>query len=212
VSAAERIASLYDDHAVVYDRDRSRGLMERPYLERVLGALSPASTVLDLGCGAGDPIARFFIEAGHRVTGVDVAPAMLGLCRRRFPGHEWLEADMRRLDLGRRFAAIVAWDSFFHLPCDDQRAMFAVFARHAVPGAALLFTSGDEEGVAMGTLYGRDLYHASLATTEYERLLTAHGFTTVLHRSADPECGEHTIWLARRDAVAAAEPWQARRQ
>jgi hypothetical protein len=76
----------------------------------------------------------------------------------------------------------------------------------------LLFTSGDREGVAMGTLYGRDLYHASLATGEYERLLSAHGFTPVLHRVADPACGEHTIWLARRDGADAAPASGAERR
>jgi SAM-dependent methyltransferase len=30
-------------------------------------------SVLDLGCGTGQPIARFFIEKGCAVTGIDVA-------------------------------------------------------------------------------------------------------------------------------------------
>jgi hypothetical protein len=76
--------------------------------------------------------------------------------------------------------------------------MFAVFERHAAPGAALLFTSGTEEGPAIGSLYGHELYHASLDTLEYERLLQVHGFEVSLHRVADPDCGEHTVWLARR--------------
>jgi SAM-dependent methyltransferase len=197
VSAAADIPALYDAAARQYDRDRSRAFFERPYLERVVADLAPEAEVLDLGCGSGEPIARFLIEAGCRVTGVDVAPAMLALCRGRFPAATWLEHDMRTLALGRRFAAIIAWNSFFHLPQDDQRRMFAVFERHAAPGAALLFTSGTGEGVTIGTLYGRPLFHASLDTTEYRRLLQTHGFAVSLHRVADPDCGEHTVWLAR---------------
>lgn len=199
---AAEIPSLYEALAAEYDRVRSRGPMERPYLARVLAALPARGAVLDLGCGVGEPIARAFIEAGHRVTGVDVAPAMLAYCRARFPGHEWIEADMRGLELGRRFDAIVAWDSFFHLPREDQRAMFAVFARHAAPHAALLFTSGTDDGTAIGTFGGRPLYHASLASAEYERLLRSHGFAVSLHKVADPDCGEHTVWLAERREAA----------
>lgn len=198
MSAAERIPQVYEAVAVDYDRERGPHLLERAYHERVLTTLVPRAEVLDIGCGSGNPVARFYIEAGHRVTGLDVSHAMLELCRQRFPDHEWIQQDMRMLNLKKCFAAIIAWDSFFHLPPDGQRAMFPIFARHAAPGAALLFTSGTEEGVAMGSMFGHEVYHASLDTAEYERLLAEHGFAVSLHRIAAPDCGEHTVWLAHR--------------
>jgi hypothetical protein len=108
----------------------------------------------------------------------------------------WLVRDMRNLSLGQRFDAIIAWDSFFHLRPDDQRAMFRVFRDHAGEGASLLFTSGPDAGEAIGSLYGRDLYHASLSAAEYRELLQRHGFEELLHRVEDAECGGHTVWLA----------------
>ena len=59
--------------------------------------------VLDLGCGAGDPIARWFIAEGFRVTGVDFATSMLEIARTRWPDGDWRAADMRVLDLGDTF-------------------------------------------------------------------------------------------------------------
>jgi SAM-dependent methyltransferase len=195
---AERIPEIYEAVAGEYDRARSPHLLERAYHERVLECLPPHSEVLDLGCGSGRPVAQFYIDAGHPVTGVDVSGAMVALCRERFPACSWLQQDMRALNLKKTFAAIIAWDSLFHLPPDGQRAMFPVLARHAAQGAALLFSSGTEEGSSVGSLFGHELYHASLATVEYERLLGAHGVAVSLHRVADPDCGEHTVWLARR--------------
>ena len=209
MTLAERIPAVYEAVAADYDRARAGNLLERAYHERVLSSLPPHSEVLDLGCGSGEPVARFYLEAGHRVTGVDVSRAMLALCRDRFPHCTWIEQDMRMLNLKKCFAAIVAWDSFFHLPPDGQRAMFPVFARHAAPGAALLFTSGTEEGVSVGTMFGQALYHASLDTAEYSRLLSEHGFAVSLHRARDPDCGEHTVWLAHRVA-GAADPAERR--
>ena len=78
--------------------------------------------------------------------------------------------------------------------------MFPVFARHAAPGALLLFTSGPHAGVAMGEIYGHALYHASLDSSEYENLLAAQGFRVLQHRAEDPDCGGHTVWLAQRPA------------
>jgi SAM-dependent methyltransferase len=129
----EGIIDLYERHARAFDRDRSRSLQEQTWLDRFLGHVRPASTVLDVGCGMAEPIARYVIERGFRVVGIDSSPSMIAMCRARFPGAEWLVADMRRLALGRRFDGILAWDSFFHLRMDAQRAMFARFAAHAGP-------------------------------------------------------------------------------
>ena len=192
------IRALYEAVARQFDRDRSRALMEKPYLDTLLSRLGGQREILDLGCGTAEPIARFFFDAGCRITGVDAAAAMIAICRERYPDGDWLEADMRGLDLGRRFDALIAWDSFFHLDPDDQRAMFPVFARHAAPGALLLFTSGPRAGVAMGEIYGHSLYHASLDSAEYESLLAAEGFRGLLHRVEDPDCGGHTVWLAEK--------------
>jgi len=119
------------------------------------------------------------------------------LCRERFPGEEWRVADMRGLALGRTFDGLLAWDSFFHLAADDQRAIFSVFRAHAAPGAPLLFTTGPAAGEAIGAFQGEPLYHASLAPNEYRSLLAGHGFEVVRHVAEDPECGGHTVWLAR---------------
>lgn len=168
---ADRIIEIYERHADAYDAQRGRALMERPWLDRFTALIPPGGRVLDLGCGMGEPIAAHLIGTGFRLTGVDTAPSLLGLCRARFPAQDWVLGDMRGLDLSRRFEGILAWDSFFHLDHADQRAMFAVFARHAAPGAALIFTSGASEGVALGCFEGEVLHHASLSPPEYRSLL-----------------------------------------
>lgn len=144
----------------------------------------------------GEPIARYLIEQGFRVVGVDSSPSLIALARERFPDSDWLVADMREVELNRRFDGILAWDSFFHLGMDDQRRMFPRFAALAERGAPLMFTSGPAEGEAIGAYEGEPLYHASLGPTEYERLLAANGFMVRAQEAEDPECGEHTIWLA----------------
>jgi len=138
------------------------------------------------------------------VVGLDAAPAMIERCRARFPDSEWVVADMRELELSRRFDGILAWDSFFHLAMDDQRGMFPRFASHAREGAPLMFTSGPGEGEAIGSYCGEPLYHASLSSSEYERLLTTSGFVGRAYVAEDADCGEHTIWLATYDGEPAA--------
>ena len=195
---ADDIASLYTRHAAAYDRQRGRKLMEAHWLDRFLSLLPTAPSVLDIGCGMGEPIARHLIEHGCAVTGIDSSPPLIALCRERFPQQDWHVADMRELALGRRFDGLIAWDSFFHLTPDDQRRMFPLFRVHAAQGTALLFTSGPAHGEAIGNFEGEPLYHGSLDPAEYRNLLDENGFAVIDHVVEDPECGGHTIWLAKQ--------------
>lgn len=196
-SPADAVIDLYQRHAATYDGLRGKLLMEGPWLGRFRNLLAPDAAILDIGCGTGQPIARHFMEQGHAVTGVDSAAAMIALCRARFPEGDWHVADMRRLALGRRFGGLIAWDSFFHLTPEDQRGMFKIFAAHAAPGAALMFTSGPAHGEAIGRFEGEALYHGSLDPQEYRALLVENGFAVVQHVVEDQSCGGHTIWLAQ---------------
>ena len=197
-SEADRIVGLYQRHGRAWAELRGNRLGEGVWLERFAALLPETASILDIGCGAGEPIGRWLIERGHALTGVDSAPALIALCRERFPEHDWRVADMRALALGRGFDGLIAWDSFFHLAHDDQRRMFEVFRAHASPGAALMFTSGPAHGEAIGEFAGEPLYHASLDPDEYRALLDASGFEVVAHVAEDPDCFGRTVWLARR--------------
>jgi ubiquinone/menaquinone biosynthesis C-methylase UbiE len=199
-AAARDIVDLYERHARDFDADRGAQLGgEKAWLDRFVKLLPIGATTVDLGCGSGEPIARYLIGRGLSVTGVDSSPTLISLCQARFPSSRWIVADMRALRLGEQFKGILAWDSFFHLSGRDQTRMFAVFKRHAAPGAALMFTSGHRNGEIVGSYRGDPLYHASLSTREYRSLLKAKGFRVVAHVVDDADCGGHTVWLAQRD-------------
>ncbi|MBM0107491.1 class I SAM-dependent methyltransferase [Steroidobacter sp. S1-65] len=194
----EDIVGLYQRHADAWDRDRRADpVIEQGWMDRFTALLQPGASVLDIGCGSGQPIAKYLIERGYDVVGVDSSPPLIKKCCARFPGNRWIIADMRALALHRTFDALIAWNSLFHLSHEHQRAMFPIFRCHASPGALLLFTTGSDHGVAIGWYQGEPLYHASLSSEEYRTLLDSHGFSVVAHSEDDPDCGGHAVWLAR---------------
>jgi len=195
---ANRMISHYERHASEWDADRrNSGWNDKSWHDRFINALPQGATVLDLGCGAGAPVALHMVECGIRVTGVDSSPTLISLCCERLPDQEWMVGDMRTLSLGRIFDGVLAWDSFFHLTYEDQRRMFTIFASHAAASALLMFNSGPTHGEAIGSYRGDPLYHASLDATEYEALLTQSGFEVVDHVVEDRQAGGRTVWLAR---------------
>jgi len=194
---ADSIIELYRRHGRAWASERGNRLVERAWLDRFRALLPGAGSVLDIGCGSGEPIARYLIAQGCNVSGVDSSPELIALCTASFPDLAWQVADMRTLSLAKRFDGVLAWDSFFHLGHDGQRGMFPRFRQHAAPRAALMFTSGPAHGEAIGNYKGEPLYHASLDADEYRALLNANGFEVVAHAVEDPDCGGHTVWLAQ---------------
>lgn len=196
---SDRIIQLYRRHADAWVQARGDKLIERTWIDWFADLLHPGSTVLDLGCGAGKPIATYIAnQKGFAVTGVDGAPEMIAKFRTNLPGETAIIQDMRTLNLKSKFGGVIAWDSFFHLTPEFQRQMFPIFGGHTEPGAPLLFTSGPSAGESVGTLAGEPLYHASLDPEEYREQLHRAGFSVYAQKAEDPNCGGRTVWLARR--------------
>ncbi len=196
---AQNTRDVYEQKAAAYDAQRSRALFEARWLARFTACLPAGGRVLDLGCGAGEPIARWFIAEGFRVTGVDIAGAMLDIARGRWPDGGWRQGDMRELDLGEAFDGIIAWDSFFHLRAQEQRTTIRRMARHLRVGGSLIFTVGPEDGERSGTVAGQPVYHASLSPAEYVALLEDQGLRLTGFLAEDPDCDRHSVMMARKD-------------
>jgi SAM-dependent methyltransferase len=98
--------------------------------ELIHGLLPPGGDVLDLGCGTGrlaEPLARL----GHPVTGIDNQPAMLAALR----AATGVLGDVTTLDLGRRYAGVLAMSHFVDVADPGfVAAVLGTVARHLRPG------------------------------------------------------------------------------
>lgn len=195
----EKVYECYDEIVSWFDDARTKTLMESEHLNLIVNSVQAGGSVLDLGCGTGEPIAQFFINKGFKVTGIDGSNKMIELCKKRFPNETWIISDMRNINLNQKFDVVLAWHSFFHLGQNSQRKMFKIFETHIKPDGILAFTSGEEEREVWSDNGGQQLYHASLSTSEYESLLKAASFKVLIHKVRDPECGEATVWVAKKE-------------
>jgi len=98
--------------------------------------------VLDLGCGTGMLAARIAQEISP-VVGADPAKGMLQVARGR-PGAErveWIEADAKTLDLGRRFNLIYLTGHAFQVFLNDADALAVLRAasRHLLADGSIAF-------------------------------------------------------------------------
>lgn len=134
------IADFYD-YPALYDALLPIEGHLRYYVDLVERQGGPA---LELACGTGQltvPIAL----TGVPTAGLDLSAAMLDAARvhasARGAAVEFVQGDMRRFDLDRRFGCIVlARNSLLHVTAtDDLVATFAAVRRHLAPGGIFAF-------------------------------------------------------------------------
>jgi cyclopropane fatty-acyl-phospholipid synthase-like methyltransferase len=191
---------IYEKKAQAWDEHRSRILFEKNWLDKFIERLPSKGQVLDVGCGAGEPIAQYFLNQGFKLTGLDASPKMLEISKSRFPMATWVEMDMREMKLDTKFDGIVSWDGFFHLNQEEQRQTIPLFADYLNSNGSLLLTIGHESGEVTGTVAGEKVYHSSLAVDEYKAILSNTGFDNVEIELEDESCGFHSILLATKSA------------
>jgi SAM-dependent methyltransferase len=91
--------------------------------------------LLDIACGSGYA-AALAAARGARVTGVDIAPALLEIARERTPDGTFLEGEMDALPLPDEQFDVVTSVNGFQFALDPANA-FAEAARVLVPGGRL---------------------------------------------------------------------------
>jgi SAM-dependent methyltransferase len=165
----------------------------------VVGAWAQAfpvgATVLDLGCGPGEPGARILGEAGLAVYAVDASPTMVAAFRERFPGvpidHDTVE---RSAFFDRTFDGVLAWGLMFLLDPAVQALVIEKAARVIVPGGRLLFTAPEQPCEWSDVMTGRR--SQSLGAVAYEQLLHDAGMMCVAQ--SQDEGGNHYLFFEKR--------------
>lgn len=108
----------------------------RPYLLARLG-LSPASRVLETGCGTGAITAALNAETSAQIFGLDLNPAYLRLAQRNDPGTRYTNANALHLPFSEdAFDAVVC--HFFLLWVPQAAAALAEMRRVTRPGGAII--------------------------------------------------------------------------
>jgi ubiquinone/menaquinone biosynthesis C-methylase UbiE len=199
--AGEPLQQIYDGLAAAYDAGRD-AFDTTPVFDAFYRRLPPGGGhVLDLGCGAGEPIARLFIEHGWQATGVDFAPRMLELAARRVPQMTRIQADMREVELPEAsFDAVTLIYCLFHIPRDDHPSLLAKVFRWLRPGGRLLFTyatkeyTGQDEFEGYKEFLGQPMFYSHTTPLKLRAQLEGVGFAcdSAAYRDIG---GETFLWI-----------------
>lgn len=187
----------YDAIADAFVAARSGSTTGRAIIRRWAASLPAGGTVVDIGCGSGEPVTATLIDAGLAVSALDASPALVAAFRQRFPAVEVAcEPVERSRFFGRRFDGAVAIGLMFLLPENAQRALVGRVAGALKPGGRFLFTAPRQACAWDDVLTGRR--SSSLGAAEYGRLLDAAGLDLIAEHVDE---GENHHFEARKRAA-----------
>jgi SAM-dependent methyltransferase len=127
-----------------------------------LAAAARPGAVLELGCGTGR-VARYLAQRGREVVGVDIDSDLVAALAEHAAADRLpiaaIRADVRDLELGRRFALILAPMQLAHLlpTAAERRRMLISIRRHLEPGGIAALTLLDPETIEETPQDAKDL-------------------------------------------------------
>ncbi len=109
------------------------------YRRAIMGAsATPPRTLLELGSGGGNMASHY--KQHFQSTLVDLSPQMLALSQPLNPECEHIQGDMRTVQLGRVFDAVLVHDAVMYLTSEeDLREAIATAFSHCRPGGIAIF-------------------------------------------------------------------------
>ena len=200
----QQVAAHWDRRAAGFDEDFGHSIRtagERAAWDRILALVLPrgrALDALDVGCGTGF-LSFELVVRGHRVSGVDFAPAMIAQARRKATARavsiRFEEGDAEQLRFGpATFDLVISRHLLWTLA--HPEAAIDEWVRVLRPGGRLVIVDGQFDAGAGPPTPGSARTSAEYATIgdqlpffggrpreEIVALLTAHGLRSV---ASDP--------------------------
>jgi len=168
----------YETHATTFIRCRSKGVdgVGAASVRLWARSLPPNATVLDVGCGTGDPISKALADEDLTVYGIDASSSMVQGFKQNFPNSPVAcEAAEDSSFFNRQFDAIIAWGLMFLLPAETQEIVIQKMANALSTGGKLLFTAPARSMKWEDAI--TEIESISLGAERYKALLAASGLS-----------------------------------
>ena len=168
---------------IACDYARLEGVIKWPrmrWIKKLLNHLEPNSSVLDLGCGSGDP-ADIEIAKKHKVTGVDISQAQINFARQKVPKGHFIHGDAASVDFpSASFDAVISFYALEHLPREEHGSVLGHIYQWLEARGFLLISmeAGDYDDV-IGEWLGVPMFISCFNPEMMKQLVVHEGFTVL---------------------------------
>ena len=188
----------YDKIAEKYHKQRSKH-SSKSLLTKFSKLLPKGSTVLDLGCGAGVPVTKFFVQKGYEVTGIDFSKSMLKLARKNVPEARFIKMDITKMKFKpNAFDGAVSFYAIIHIQREKHAGIYKKLHDTLKPDAIILFNPGTDNWEG----YEEDFLGARMFWSQYDpkktlKIIKNAGFEIIWSKIL--KLPEKQFWILARN-------------
>ncbi len=162
--------------------------------------------MLDLGCGNGDPVARW-LSPRFYVIGIDISQVQIRRAQELLPNARFLRADMTSVRFPpRSFQAVVMLYSLIHVPLRKHLPLLRRIYRWLTPGGLMLAIVGKTAwtGREHGWLgVTAEMYWSHADANTYAHWFRSLGFRVLRRRFIPEGSSGHELFLLQKPSAHA---------
>jgi SAM-dependent methyltransferase len=145
------------------------------------------------------PVAKFLVERGFDVTGIDFSSSMLRLASKNVPKARFVLKDMTKLDFeADSFDGLTAFYSIIHVPREKHFSLFQSFHRILKPEGIMLICLGPDEWEATEGYYGTEMFWSQHSPRKSLQLVKKAGFEKIFDNTL-VRGGEKHYWILAKN-------------
>jgi cyclopropane fatty-acyl-phospholipid synthase-like methyltransferase len=170
------------------------------YLEKFNKLLKPASLILDIGCGAGAPVDKFFLDRGHKVIGLDISEKQIELAKKNLPKGEFKVEDMSEFQLKEYVVdAVVSFYAIFHTKRETHQDLFNKINSFLPIGGLILVSMGSSEWEGTESdFHGTEMFWSHFDADKNRKIIKNAGFKILFDEIDVSNKEKHLIIIAQK--------------
>ncbi|MEN6553922.1 MAG: methyltransferase domain-containing protein [Methanobacterium sp.] len=204
---------IYKKFAGYYDKiyEKLDHKMESEFIKGVANKYggNETNSLLDIACGTGRH--AYFLKDNFEIIGVDINEEMLEIAREKVPDVEFLNGDMKKLDLERKFDVVICMFSAmnYNVTLEELKLTLTNFYNHLNKGGVLIFDLGInkenwvEGHLSVDTVVEGDLKIARISKAHLENGVLNSNFIFLVKENGkiDFDIDEHKLGIFEIEKV-----------
>ena len=171
------------------------------WLNTFLKNLAEGSSILDLGCANGMPVAKI-LSKDFDYLGVDISPVQIEQARYSYPEANFLVSDFTKLSFARSsFDAILAFYSIIHIPLEDQQDLISSIYQWLRPNGIFMAIVGAKNWTGTENDWleaGISMYWSHTDIETYLTWFTSTGFILLDKQFVPEGNGGHFLLVVKK--------------
>jgi len=195
------VSTGYDKVSEIYRSDYDNDEKRINWCKRILELRPSSRTALDIGCGCGIPVCKYFSEHGLQTVGIDISQRQIERAKKLAPQATYICGDYLNTN-DTQYDIITAFYSIIHVDRTLHKRVFEkVYNQLSVTGIAVVTVGHDEwEGYEDHWLgvEGAKMYWSHYSVDQYYEILHSINFS-ILFDEFIPEgnSGHNQLWLQK---------------